>query len=145
MAKKAKAKVFCQCGEPRILVDGNGQPYSAEPLCRKADGGCGYPVKRIPPGIRNPGGPGIQQRWQGQPWAGPGPCPRPPETETDAYRRGYQWAADPTSVPDFVVPRSTPVSAPQRSEAARRAALAQLKLLRPHPAFTETTGDSPHA
>lgn len=88
MAKtKSKAKVFCQCAKPRPLVDGNGQPFTAEPICRKPTG-CGYPIKLIPPGLRTPPGPQIQSRSPVASWAGEGQCPRPPELESTAAFRG---------------------------------------------------------
>lgn len=137
MAKKTKAKVFCKCATPRPLIGADGKPYSAEPICRKADGGCGYTIKLIPPGLRTPPEPHIQATWQGETWTGPGQCPPPPETQTEAYRRGHQLAADPSSTPRYVAPAPAPASAPLRSEADRQAALARLRALRPSGALSK--------
>jgi hypothetical protein len=126
---KGKVKVWCQCESPRPLLDGNGKPYSAEPICRKPDG-CGYAIKLVPPGLRTPPEPRIQDPSPGPSWTGPGQCPPPPETQTEAYRRGHRLAVDPSSAPVYVTPAPTPISAPPRTSADRQAALARLKRLR---------------
>lgn len=88
MAKsKSKAKIFCSCETPRPLVDGNGEPYSAEPICRKPLG-CGHVIKLVPPGLRNPPGRPVQDRSPVASWTGPGSCPRPPELSSPGARRG---------------------------------------------------------
>jgi hypothetical protein len=126
---KAKAKVFCQCAEPRPLIGADGKPYSAEPICRKPEG-CGYPVKLVPPGMRPNPGPHIQSQSPVCAWTGSGECPRQPETKTEAYRRGVRLAEDPTSAPSYVAPAPVPLSAPPSPRADRHAALARLRALR---------------
>lgn len=129
MAKKTKAKQWCQCAEPHPLVGADGRPYSAEPICRKPDG-CGYAIKLVPPGLRTPPEPPIQRPSPGPSWVGPGQCPPPPEASTEAYRRGVLLAEDPTSAPGYVAPAPEPISAPPRTAADRRAALERLKRTR---------------
>lgn len=126
---KPKGKVWCQCAVPRPLLGAEGKPLSAEPICRKPDG-CGYAIKRRPPALRTPPEPTIQPPSPGPSWTGPGQCPPPPETETEAYRRGVRLAEDPTSAPDYVAPAPAPISAPSSRDAERRAALQRLRLQR---------------
>lgn len=82
MGKKAKPKVWCECPTPQPLVDGEGVPFCAEPLCRT----CQHAIKRALPTAH------VQHRAPVAAWVGPGPCPRPPELDTAPARRGAHQA-----------------------------------------------------
>lgn len=78
MGKKSKAKAWCECPRPVFLLDGEGQPFSAEPTCQE----CRCPRRRsLPPApvqTLSPRGEGAY---------------RPaPELDTAAGRRGAAMA-----------------------------------------------------
>lgn len=104
---KAKPVVWCSCEAPRPLLDGEGRPFVPEPLCQC----CGYAVKRRPPGA-------IQSTSPGPSWTHTGPCPRPPELDTSAARRGIRQARrgrqQAIAELDEILQRPEELSAPQR-------------------------------
>jgi hypothetical protein len=80
MGKKSKAKVWCECDRPVFLLDAEGRPFSAEPMCQE----CRHPRKRRPPG--HP----VQETGPAS-WATI-PADRPPELDAPAGCRGAAMA-----------------------------------------------------
>jgi hypothetical protein len=122
--KKRKGPVWCECPEPRPWLNGEGVPFSAEPVCH--NDGCGLLIKRRPPG--RPIQPTFPDSAE---WAGPGLCPRPPEVETAAYARGRALTSAPEAArPALRRPAPSPTSAlakPCRDPEEARALLRRLR------------------
>lgn len=120
---KKKVIEWCSCETPRPWLNGEGVPWCATPVCH--NDGCGLLIKQTPPGVP------IQPTFPSSTWTGPGPCPRPPEVETDAFRRGVALATDPEAGRQLVRSAApSPTSAlakPCPDPAAARALLRRLR------------------
>lgn len=117
---KAKPIEWCRCEVPQPLVDGAGEPFTAQGQCQA----CHLPRRRRPPGVP------IQLSHPGPAWSSAGPCPPPPEAATEAYARGIALASDPDAQRQLVRAAPSPSSALAKPCPDPAAALALLRRLR---------------